>query len=513
MVKEVLDNEKLKKAKKSWEWIYSEEAWNVLKAKTPEEEYITNCEAEIKEVKNKIEENRKVIKEVEKKLPGREEEKEMDKRIIEEFSIKKLSEFLSEDELGIIKKWKGKSELIQAVTEKIIGKKDDLLSKIFEWFKNFSGEEKLVVANYLHDKNIMLLGMGGTFWFYYTDFPDEMVFADEIRLNLRKLWLNDFVDYIWDSCYKIDYNAFNEAKEKIRKENLPEFDKKVQFELDKLKEEWKKMEKKLESIEERKNAVEKFGLPEKEAVSLYQWSENLEWVHDEFYDKENHLLVVLHEYSDYNGSGGTEYWTVINIKRGKNTTKKTFKYRDRYDYRNDNPSHEYKKIKSVKVDGDKVEVTVSKGKSTDTYTFDIAYKEDKKSLNSAENENFEESIRKVEERLIVENTKDQKYLASHNLALRKVSGAFGNDWMNLESELSYDKAKVVYENIIPEKWEVHVTILMQKDASWDMWRQFWLIKYIVTPEWAEKIDEYFYWELNQIEWNVDNEKMKEFKDW
>jgi hypothetical protein len=48
-------------------------------------------------------------------------------------------------------------------------------------------------------------------------------------------------------------------------------------------------------------------------------------------------------------------------------------------------------------------------------------------LNSAENENFEESIRKVEERLIVENTKDQKYLASHNLALRKVSGAFGND--------------------------------------------------------------------------------------
>jgi hypothetical protein len=85
--------------------------------------------------------------------------------------------------------------------------------------------------------------------------------------------------------------------------------------------------------------------------------------------------------------------------------------------------------------------------------------------------------------------------------------------MNLESELSYDKAKVVYENIIPEKWEVHVTILMQKDASWDMWRQFWLIKYIVTPEWAEKIDEYFYWELNQIEWNVDNEKMKEFKDW
>jgi hypothetical protein len=75
-----------------------------LKAKTPEEEYITNREAEIKEVKNKIEENKKAIKEAEEKLPSREEEKEIEKKIIEEFSIKKLSEFLSEDELEIIKK-------------------------------------------------------------------------------------------------------------------------------------------------------------------------------------------------------------------------------------------------------------------------------------------------------------------------------------------------------------------------------------------------------------------------
>jgi len=513
MSKEVLDNEKLKKAKKSWEWIYSEEAWNVLKAKTPEEEYIVNREVEINEMKGKIEENKNAIKETEKKLASREEEKEIEKKIIEEFSIKKLSEFLSEDELEILKKWRERSELDGIIEERRVDPLKDLINKIFEWVKDFPLEEKLVIASYLQNKHIMLLGMGGTFWFYYTDFPDEIVFADKVKSNLRKLWLDDFVDYIWDSCYKIDYNVFNKAKEKIRKENLPESDKKVQFELDKLKEEWNKMEKKLESIEERKNAVQKYGLPEKEAISLYQWSENLEWVHDEFYDKENHTLVVLHEYSDYNGSGGTEYWTIINVKRGKNTTKKSFKYRDRYDYRNDNPKHEYKKIKGVKVDWDKVEVTVSKGKSTDTYTFDIAYKEDKKSLNSAEDENFEESIRKVEESLIIENTKDQKYLASHNLALRKVPGAFDKDWMSLESELSYDKAKVVYENIIPEEWEAHVTILMQKDASWDMWRQFWLIKYIVTPEWAEKVEEYFYWELNQIEWNVDNEKMKEFKDW
>ena len=520
MAKEVLGDEKLKKTKKPWEWTSSEKIWNALNAWTPEEEYIANREVEINEIKNEIEENQKAIKEVEKGLPGREEKEEMEKKMIEEFSMKKLSEFLSDEELEIIKKWREYSELIWAV--KGNDEYSILIEKIYGWIKDFSDEEKLIIAKYLWNKQIIYVdmhqyecqrGLDCNVGFYYTDFPDEKYKADEVERNLGKLWIKKYVKYVWDSCYRIDDDLYKRSEKLVKERLQSDSEKEVESEFDKLKEEWENLSKKLESLEERKSSVEKYGLPEKEAISLYQWSESLEWVHDEFYDKENHTLVVLHEYSDYNGSGGTEYWTVISIKRGKNTIKKSFKYRDRYDYRNDNPSHEYKKIKSVKVDGDKVEVTVSKGKSTDTYTFDIAYKEDKKSLNSAENENFEESIRKVEERLIIENTKDQKYLASHNLALRKVSGAFGNDWMNLESELSYDKAKVAYENIIPEKWEAHVTILMQKDASWDMWRQFWLIKYIVTPEWAEKVDEYFYWELNQIEWNVDKKKMEEFTKW
>jgi chromosome segregation ATPase len=75
-----------------------------LKAKTPEEEYIANREAEIKEVKDKIKENEKAIEEVGKKLPSREEEIESKKKMVEEFSIRRLSEFLSDEELEIIKK-------------------------------------------------------------------------------------------------------------------------------------------------------------------------------------------------------------------------------------------------------------------------------------------------------------------------------------------------------------------------------------------------------------------------
>ncbi len=517
MAKEVLDNKKLKKAKKSWEWIYSEEAWNVLKAKTPEEEYIANREAEIKEIKGKIKENKKAIKEVEKKLPSEKEIEERSKEIVEEISIKKLSEFLSEEELEIVRKWRGFSELNEIFRERMSDPLKNLINKIFEWIKDLTDEEKVIIAKYLWNKQIIFVDMwqsqcGG--WYTcrvgscYDDFEDKMYMYYGVKNNLYKLWLWEYIKYIWDSCYSLEDSLYERSGEIIKEKLLSDSEKEIKSEFDRLKKDWEKFGEKLESIEERKHAVEKYGLPEKEAVSLYQWSEDLYEVQDEFYDKESHTLVVLHEYSDYNGSGGSEYWTVINIKRGKNTTKQSFKYRDRYDYRNDNPSCEYKKIKSVIVDWNKVEVTVSNGKSTDTYTFHIAYKEDKKSLSSIEKEEFEEYVKVVEEKLIIENTKDQKYKAICNFAMRKIPWAF--DWMGYDAELYYDKAKVIYENIIPEKWEAHFTILMQKDASSLSWRQFWLIKYILNSEWVKRIDEYFYYEWDQMEWNVDKEKMEEF---
>jgi len=522
MVKEVLDKRKLKKSKKSWEWIYSEEAWNVLKAKTPEEEYIANREAEIKEVKDKIKENEKAIEEVGKKLPSREEEIESKKKMVEEFSIRRLSEFLSDEELEIIKKWRKYSELDEIIEEWKVDPLDGLIEKIFEWINNLTDEEKLIVAEYLWTKQIILVsicqyecqwGSSCSVGFCYNDFEDEMYKYYEVKKNIGKLWLDKRHKFVWNSCWRIDDNFYANVRKQVSDEVMSEWYKVGKLEFEKLNKEKQKLKKILEDLQERKCAVKKYGFPEKEAISLYQWCEDLEWVKDEVYDKENQTYVVLNEYTIPYSAAGCEYWREINIKRGDNTTKKRFKYRDAYDYDYKNPRHEYTKIESIRVDWNKVEVTVSSGKYKDVYTFDIAYKEDKKTLSSVGKKEFEESIRSMEESLIIENTKDQKYLASYNFALRKVPGAFGNNWMNLETELSYDKAKVVYENIIPEKWEAHVTILTQTDASWDMWRQFALIRYIVTSEWATKVDDYYYWELNQIEWNVDKEKMKEFKDW
>lgn len=506
----------LNAGKKALKWKSSEKVGNVLEAKTPEEEYIANCETEIKEIKEKMKENEKALKETEKQLPSHDEKKEIEKKVVEEFSIKKLSEILSEDELNLVRKWREYNELIQAI--KGSDKYSSLIEKIYGWIKNFSDEEKLIIAEYLLSKQIVLLNMSQyevkmgfscRAGFYYEDFPDEMYKAREVKRNIVKLWLDKYVKYVWESCYRIDDDFYASAREKVKKENASDMENWNQEKFNKLTKEWEELEKKLEKIEERKLAVEKYGLPEKDAISLYQWREKLEWIHDEAYDKENNVCVVLHEYSDYSGSGGSEYGTVISIKRGKNTTKKSFKYRDRYDYRNDIPGHEYRKIDSVKVDWDKVEVTVLSGRSTDTYEFNIAYKEPKKSIVRKE---FEESIKKIEKQLIDENTKKENYLASYNLSMRKVPWAFDYKSMDLESEIPYEEAKIIYEDIDSESGEVHVIIKKHMDASGDMWRQFWLVKYVVTPKWAEMVNEYSYWE-----WALDDENVKkkiaEFSKW
>ncbi len=229
MAKEVLDNKKLKKAKKSWEWIYSEEAWNVLKAKTPEEEYIANREAEIKEIKGKIKENKKAIKEVEKKLPSEKEIEERSKEIVEEISIKKLSEFLSEEELEIVRKWRGFSELNEIFRERMSDPLKNLINKIFEWIKDLTDEEKVIIAKYLWNKQIIFIDMwqsqcGG--WYTcrvgscYDDFEDKMYMYYGVKNNLYKLWLWEYIKYIWDSCYSLEDSLYERSGEIIKEKLL-----------------------------------------------------------------------------------------------------------------------------------------------------------------------------------------------------------------------------------------------------------------------------------------------------
>ena len=76
---------------------------NLLKAKTPKE-CVAGYEKIISIIKAQIEANNTEQEEIKAQLPSSKEKKEIYKKTVEEFSIKRLSEFLSDEELEIIKK-------------------------------------------------------------------------------------------------------------------------------------------------------------------------------------------------------------------------------------------------------------------------------------------------------------------------------------------------------------------------------------------------------------------------
>ncbi len=496
MVKEIIDKENSKRNSKNITWTASSKLKNALKSNSPEEEYLANCELEIEETEKKLKEKRDAFEEARETLPDYKE------KALESFSVKKLSEILTADELAFVTKAKETTDNAD---------KHDLSKKIFEWIKALTDEERIIIASYLQKKDFLLLGLGGndSLGFYYTDFPDEMDEVDEIESNLNKLWINKYIKYVGDSCYRIDDEIYRNAKEKIAKENANSLEKESQATFDNLKEEKKALETVLENLNKKKAAVEKYGLPENEAISLHQWSEELDyWFHDEVYDKENHVCVILNEYSKYSGNWGSEYWTIINVKRGTNKTQQSFKYRDANNSTLDNEDYEYRTIENVEVNWDEVKVTVSNGKSSDTYTFNIAYKAVKNSLKASEKKEIIDSIKKVEQELIDKNTKRETYPASYNLSMRKVPWAFEQ-----EHELTYEDARIIYEDINAETWFAHIILLKHADATWDMGRQYWLIKYVVTPEWAANVWEFFYWEAQLRDGDIDKKKLEEYKHW
>ena len=204
MSKEIIEKNGTANEKHNSSWNVPWKITTTLNAKTAEEEYLATRKLEIEETQKKIAENSNLLKEVKNSLSDENE-------VLSEFSVKTLSSILSEDEMKIVEEWRNRSELIDAVKHN--DSLEELVKKIIEWIKEFSDEEKIVISQYLQRKNIIYLGMSGndSLGFYYTDFPDEMDYADEVERNLERLGIDKFVKYVWDSCYRVDDNVKSNA--------------------------------------------------------------------------------------------------------------------------------------------------------------------------------------------------------------------------------------------------------------------------------------------------------------
>ena len=206
------------------------------------------------------------------------------------------------------------------------------------------------------------------------------------------------------------------------------------------------------------------------------------------------VWAVLVDYSYYPGWWcWMEYWVKLFVKRWDKTDMKRIVYRDSYSSANDDWWKSYKRIDSIEITDDRVILTVSSSKRTDSYVFPLK-KSDKSIkekiwLSLEDQTKFKEMFEFEKKRLLDEHTrKEWKYPASYDLTLRQIPDYFGSHWVHPYDERQYDKAEIVDEYVDAERWTACIVIKTQIDANADSWKQFQWLKYEISLKWLKLVD-------------------------
>lgn len=179
-----------------------------------------------------------------------------------------------------------------------------------------------------------------------------------------------------------------------------------------------------------------------------------------------------------------EYWVKIFVKRWKESDSRRIVYRDAYSSAYDDRWKSYNSIDSVKVEWNKVILTLSSNSRKDDYTFYLEKNEiEEKVLSPEAQERFEGHIELEKERLLKENTRENGIMPSnYDLVYMKMP------WSKIYNK-KYEKAEIIGENIDLWKWECYIVIKTQIDANADGWMQFAWLKYKITPTGTELVDQ------------------------
>jgi hypothetical protein len=196
------------------------------------------------------------------------------------------------------------------------------------------------------------------------------------------------------------------------------------------------------------------------------------------------IWAILVDYSYYPGWWcGMEYWVKIFVKRWKESDSRRIVYRDAYSAAYDDRWKSYNSIDSIKVEWNKVTLTLSSNSRKDDYTFYLTKNEIEENVLSPEaQEKFKERIESEKERLLKENTRENGIMPSnYDLVYMKMP------WSRIYDK-KYEKAEIIGEDIDLWKWECYIVIKTQIDANADGWMQFARLKYKITPTSTHLVD-------------------------
>lgn len=460
-----------------------------------QKERLQEIDERIKELEQEKEEKQKLIP-------------EMDASFVERISLNILSEILTEEELKIVKRGRGFQRLNSAIQKK--DTYSDLIDKIFEWIKDLSDEERIVVAEYLWIRQIILVDMqqyNACMWyldlgFCYDDFEDEMYMYSEVRNNLYKLWLGKYIKFVWDSCYRVDRSIVVSAKKKVFESTLVEDVWCINREIEAIDDEMEQLGLERKDVWRKIEAVSSYWLPLEHALSVLDWENSADWnIVSSFSDKEKRVYVVLSDYSYYAWWWcWMEYWVKIYVKRWSKTDMAKIVYRDAHSSYYDDRSKAYTTIDKVEVLDDKVLVTVSRWPKTkaNTYTFPLEKEEwvVEEVLSTEEQQKFKEHVEKEKKRLLQLETRENGRMPSfHDLVYMQAS-----TWYWWEREMKYDEAKIVDDHMDLWRGVYIMVIKTQIDSCAGDWKQFAWLKYKITPEETTLLGRESLWQSELMRW-------------
>ena len=434
--------------------------------------YLDEQKKVISDITERIKELAQTKKEKEKSIP------KMDSDFVERVCLIELSKVLTKDELEFVRKWNEYWRTLYEHYKATWSFKDELAKKIMDRLKTLNEDKKLVFAEYLSNKGILLFWSDYRGFFHYSD--DIYSKYIEIQNNLKELWLDKCVEYVWDLCYDIDKLIIETAKEGVFDETLSQEILLIKKEIEKINEEIEQLKIEKYDITKKTKAVYHYWLPVNQAISTLEWKNSLDWnIVSEFVDDQEKVYVYLCDYSYYPWWWcWMEYWVKIFVKRWLKTDMKGIVYRDAYSSRWDDRSKAYRNIDKVKIMDDKIIVIVSSSERSDTYVFWLQKQKEEiseKCLSTAEQEKFKERITKEKERLLQENIRRYGIMSSnHDLVYMKMP------WSKIYDR-KYEEAKIIDESINLWEWICYLVIKTQIDANAADWMQFAWLKYEITP--------------------------------
>lgn len=374
--------------------------------------------------------------------------------------------------------------------------KENDIKDIDEKFLALSENERLLITLYWHSHNRNTEDMNfGCGWHGGFKTPTEHDSCITWKKNLERANLVKLAEYKGDRCYRIPEKLYTNAQDEMIKKNQSE----ISQNLDKLKISIKWYTSIYRECEERAKKVEALNaiIKDNQKISsddlLNMMPEFVEHImglkdgcHSIRVDLKNKIWSYIKWYSDYNGSGWSEYGLYINAWYAGSQKSQKVVYRDRYDPTKDDRSLNFNTldIKEVGVSPDHKEIKITlSAKSKDRtkeYNFAFAVKEldTTKTLDKAAQERFLENFSIAKNTILLEQKKRYEGRMMPVYCLPAEMTYNGMPW----GDVPYKTPEIVQESIDVKKGVGMVVIYTQIDHSVTHKRQMAREGYLITQD-------------------------------